>query len=619
MRTDYTSEYYERLVPKEEEANLHFRKMVIDSARGNRKEQANLRYMCKRDILFFLNAFTWTHNPRLKDAKNIPFITWECQDEVLLQIRDNLNVNDIFIEKSREIGGSWMPVYFYYWRFAFHEDESHLFVSRKAELVEKTGDPKTLFWKFDFIHEYCPAWLTPLYDPKDSECRQRFHRYNPGTKTVIDGETMTGDIARGDRRTSMLLDEFAAFDSAEPGTGQKVLSSVQDVTSTCIYVSTPKGTDNAFYDVKMQAEKPESPIVHISLHWSSDPRKNPGLYTIDDEGNLKIIDEDYRFPKDYEFQLEMPSTFRVRSPWYDRECLRRSPYHVAEQLDIDYHGSGRPLFDLKVVDDLIRKLSSKPKYRATIRKDPRSLDPMGITHQDNGPLHLWIDFQRGRFPAGSYVVGCDISNGTGASNSVASVVNRRTGEKVAEYTTPYLKPHAFAKEVIALCRLFHDAYLIWEGNGPGQSFRDAILDRGYTNIHYRENTNSVRRTVTDAAGWWSSPQSKQALLEDYGEALATGKFLNPSEPALKECRAYRFAKGKVEHSSASQTDDLSGAGDNHGDRVIADAVAWHAVKDDIYASLAADEEQEVYVDPPYGSFAWRRQLDESPEPAFGEW
>ncbi len=620
-KSEYTSEYYRQLVPTDEEANLHFRRYVLESARGNPEEQAVLRCMCQRDVLFYVNVFAWTYDPRLKPGYQIvPFITWDAQNDVLIKLRDNLGRNHVFLEKSRDTGGSWLPIAFKRWRFNFYVDESYLFVSRTADYVEKPGNPKSLFWKFDFLGEWAPRWLTPLYDPDNHDCRQAFHRYNPDTRTVVDGEATSGNVGRGDRRTMVMMDEFATFDDVKPGMGTEALGSVFDVTNNCVFVSTPKGVDNAFYDMKQRSEEPNSPIISISLHWSTDPRKSAGLYTADENGELKILDEDYRYPDNYEFVLDMPGSYRVRSPWYDRECRVRSPRLVAEQLDLDYHGSGRPLFDLKIIEQLKANHATVARHRGNIRRDPHTLEPQGITHNEAGALYLWCEYERGgKVPPGEYVVGCDISNGTGASNSCASVVNARTGEKVGEYVTPYLKPHAFAKDVIALCRMFHDAYLIWECNGPGQSFRDEVLDRGYSNLHYRENTNSISRRVTDNVGWWSTKTTKQPLLEDYAEALSVGRFLNPSEAALNECRAYRFAKGRIEHSSAATTDDLSGAGDNHGDRVIADAVAWHAVKDIISGSVRAAEDDVIDFEPPVGSFAWRVLQEESTEPAYGAW
>ena len=151
---------------------------------------------------------------------------------------------------------------------------SFLMVSRKESYVDEKGNPKTLFHKLDFIHKYQPKWLLPKgrwlgwNDPN----RRLMHIENADTGSVIDGESTTGDVARGDRRTAILIDEFAAFDVKD---SFSVLSSTRDATRCRLFNSTPMGSGNAFYKVMH-----EMPAVHtIRMHWSEHPEKNRGSYT----------------------------------------------------------------------------------------------------------------------------------------------------------------------------------------------------------------------------------------------------------------------------------------------------------------------------------------------------
>jgi len=65
------------------------------------------------------------------------------------------------------------------------------------------------------------------------------------------------------------------------------------------------------------------------------------------------------------------------------------------------------------------------------------------------------------------VVAVDISAGTGASNSVIVVGDKKTGEKVAEFASPYLKPHELAKLAVAIGKWF-----------KGQNGRNALINLG---------------------------------------------------------------------------------------------------------------------------------------------
>ena len=83
----------------------------------------------------------------------------------------------------------------------------------------------------------------------------------------------------------------------------------------------------------------------------------------------------------------------------------------------------------------------------------------------------------------------------------------------------------------------------------------------------------LARKQSDTPGWFSTKEGKLSLLGDYRKALASGEFINRSYQAIREAREYVFtATGSVEHARSINTVDPTGARENHGDRVIADAL-----------------------------------------------
>ena len=91
------------------------------------------------------------------------------------------------------------------------------------------------------------------------------------------------------------------------------------------------------------------------------------------------------------------------------------------------------------------------------------------------------------------------------------------------------------------------------------------------------------------------------MLGAYRQALGSHDFVNRSEWALKECHDYVFlGNGSVAHEGAANPEDPSGANENHGDRVIADALCAYVMKD--YLPV----EEEVEAELPAGSVASRR-------------
>ena len=455
---------------------------------------------------------------------------------------------DLVIKKSRDMGASWIDLTDIEWRWMFKDLQSFLLGSRKEEFVDKRGDHKSLFAKLDFIHERLPKWLMPNHE------RRSMHLKNLDNGSTIDGESTNSDFARGDRRTAILLDEFASVEN-----GPEILTATADATNCRLFNSTPKGA-NAFYDLAMDRNKRQ-----LRMHWSQHPVKAKGLYS-DADG-------------------------KPRSPWYDAECLRRShPMEIAQELDIDFLAADYVFFDASDLDRIQKENVRSPYVVGELDYDPLSAKPLGFLEQPGGRFKLWIHPDAaGQLPTDrNYVMGVDIAMGTGgdsASNSVISVADAKTSEKVLEFASNNTKPHELAYIAVAVARWFKGqdgcgAYMAWEDNGPGQIFNPVVIELGYRNFYYRTNEKSIRKKKTTVPGWWSSPATKLSLLGEYRRALANGPFINRCREAINECREYIFhSNNTVSHSRSVRSADPSNTGENHGDRVIADALVWKMLKE----------------------------------------
>jgi hypothetical protein len=537
--------------------------------------------MCSEDLLFYINAFCWTYDPRLENPM-VPFLTYEFQDETLLDLNDAVGKRDICIKKSRDMGASWMLCALFEWRWHFRHGQSFLLVSRNEDYVDKPGNSKSLFWKIDYLIRNQPGWLLPRYT------RTALRLTNEENGSAIDGESTTGDVARGDRRTAIGMDEFAAFDV---DAGYKALASTRDATKSRIFNSTPDGVGNAFYDVAHS-----DAVKQVVLHWTKHPVKAQGLY-IGGDGKPK-------------------------SPWYDAECKRCiHPQEIAQELDIDFQGSDFQFFDPKEIDRLVMQCCRPPSFVGDLNFDPATSQPKSFVQRPGGPLRLWcgVDASGQVAHDRGYVIGADISAGTGSSNSVLSIADRNTGEKIGELVTPNLRPDELARYAVALCKWFHDAegngaFIIWEAPGPGRNFGDVVIELGYRHVYWKTKEESIARNTVPVPGWWPVKDAKRAVFGDYRRALLDGRFINRSREAMSELREIVYtANGSIEHSKATRTIDPSGARDNHGDRPTADALCCYALAR--RAPAIALREDIV----PEGSILARRKLVEDKRRRLAEW
>jgi hypothetical protein len=607
---------YHLSVPKDRTANLKFRRNISRLARRGPREQGALRRACARDILFYINVFVWQHNPRKKGNEVGPFITWDFQDDAVRVILEQVGKDeDLFIEKSREMGASWLCLIIMDWLCRFHHWKKFLCISHSEMAVDRAEDPDSLFWKVDFMHRHLPDWLR-------GDVGRRKLGFAYPTRSALNGAASTGRSGVGGRATAIFLDEFSKQQD-----DFEILGQTADTTGCRVFNGTHYGVGGAFFELSERAKRGE--IRRLVMHWTQHPEKRKGVYRWNpDLGRVEVLDRQYEFPADYKFVTDgtpkggpFPG---LRSPWYDKECRRRAnSREVAMHLDIDPQGSMSQFFEPLIIAALIEEYCVPPRWQGDVRVDRDTGKPLGLASSPGGSLKLWLcPRSEDEVPAAPYVIGCDIAAGTGATPSCLSILNARTGEKVGEYTNRHIDPKDFGLVAVALCWLFQDeegnpARLIWEMQGPGLSFASKVLEVGFRNIYYRtaEMPHSMEQKVSERPGWVPTPETKRILLEDYRSALALREFVNRSEEALKETLAFKFTpRGDVEHGKIEGGNDPTAARANHGDHVIADALAWKEAR-----GKQVQQKEEELERPPVGSLRWRRGLARELQAAGSAW
>lgn len=557
LRRGGLGRYVEFVSCKGVKENLRWRGEAVRRGMVEAEAGRALRGACAVDPLFWVNGFVWCHEPRKGRAgsgsTSLPMVLWPYQEWALGELLWGMGTfwdspqQDVLIRKARDMGASYLCILACLWSFLFSASRlSFLWVSRKKELVDSLDDPKSLFWKADFILKRMPSFLLPKgWGPG---CRTERHLVNPETGSTIDGEFTTEDVAVGDRRTAILLDEFAYVDFAE-----RVLRDTADVTDCRIFNSTNRGTATPFYRL---CQKPD--LLKVNLHWWYHPVKGRGAYR-DAEGNWT-------------------------SPWRESEISRRgSKADVAESIDDDPQSSGGPFF----AEDLLNRIQAADVRPALLTGElgydaDEGLVTSGFGPAPTGRLRLWCRLGGDGRPAGTgrYFLGCDVNAGSDNSNSCVSVVDGMTGEKVAEFATTRMEPHEFAGYATALARWFDEGMLIWEVNGPGGTFGREVWKRGYRNVYMRRNEESVRRGVSDRPGYFMGRNGGMEVLGHLRAALANGEFVNHSRESVEEMRQYVYGPdGQPVFAGLMRAKDRTGARRNHGDRVGADALACWAARD----------------------------------------
>lgn len=297
---------YELNYPKDVKENLVWRNELLELCLRDIQFSSLVYEKCRRDILFYFNAFAYTFEPRV-DHNHLPFVTYPFQDEYIETIWKSITTElDTLTEKSRDMGATWMcvTIFLYGWNFHGHQ---YLVGSRTEDKVDAMGSLDTLFGKL----RYNLSFLPKQFLPKGFDLRTHSNYMklvNPSNGNAVIGESTNENFSRQGRYKAILLDEFAFVEKAD-----SIWQAAGDSAPCRLPISTVHGIGNKFAELRMSNK-----IKVCTLHWSKHPKKTP--------------------------------------EWYEAEKMRRDEVAVAQELDINYMASaGRARFDKNVLSELFRK------------------------------------------------------------------------------------------------------------------------------------------------------------------------------------------------------------------------------------------------------------------------
>lgn len=598
-------------VPKRMGQNFRWRTKLLERAENDKKLQQDLMTACTKSPIYWFNAFVFTFNAKIvdpetgKEINNLrphePFITWTIQDKLITRlVRLIKEGGDLAIDKSRQMGASWVLLGFLHHLWLFRQDSKILELSRIEDYVDQPGNDKSLFWKHDYINSWLPNWMLPPHclPGKGSKNRVSMRITNELNGSAIYGEATTKNAARGSVRTVVLLDEFSAVES-----GMEMRKATDDVAACRIINGTAKmGSEYSRWITSGEIEV-------FKLPWWDHPGKGLG----------REVKYDDLLKKHY-----------ITSKWHEIEDERRDPKNMAEEVDMNHQGAGSTFFDNRGLENYKLMYCKSPKDYRTINfvkgvandavsKLIRSgkIDKIDCristsTQERLNGWRLWCNLIEGRpDQKENYIFGIDISKGQGASNSIISAYSADKRQKFGEWANSRVPPHEFARIVVASALWFGGRnprrmpFIIWEANGdPGIEFgRMMVKVLGYP-YYYRDQAAGVigAARVKKKYGFHSNAEKKAELLGEYSQALAQFEIFNPSEDALNEAMTYIvFDNGQI--GPAVLLEEKSGSRLAHGDRVIADALAKRGMRNNF-------KRKQQKAQAPYNSPAWRKQQHE---------
>ncbi len=345
-----SSEEQKKLLQKNLDERLNYNLLTDPSHENYIENRALVTDLSKNDFKFFCNNLLWIQDPEADnpDDKELPYLLWDFQEQVADIITKAIFAGeDLPVEKCRKLGLTWTVLAILLWGWHFHKWEV-LAGSRKAEEVDKRGDPGSLFEKFRFMIRKLPDWVIEDITNNKNMDKTMLIRH-PVHGATLAGEGNNPDFGRSDRRKVVFLDELTSWLQTDRAAYQGL-----SATTKCrLSVSTPnvRGVNCWFYKVVQDHKSKDKPVLTLPYY----------LHPEFSEGYREAKEDD----KAFSVYNQTHTT-----PWLEREIQRASDKQsVAQEILIDYEASmaGKVFGEFNIdanVDEHIQYNPNLPLYIA---------------------------------------------------------------------------------------------------------------------------------------------------------------------------------------------------------------------------------------------------------------
>lgn len=263
------------------------------------------RREARKNPVFFIRTYLRTFDPRPEAyPHHLDFDLYDYEEDFVWGLVDAIRTGyDLFDEKSRDMGVSWLSLAVRLWMYLYEEGYQSLLGSRKEDYVDN-GTLDSLFGKLDYLIDNIkdPLLLPEGFDK--SKHRTYMKLINPANGNVIKGESSNKNFSRAGRYKDVFFDEFGFWPDARSS-----WNAAGDATRCRQAVTTPPD-EPSFAKVLRFSGK----VKVRTWHWRKHPKKD--------------------------------------QKWYEYEKTRRTQEEVLHELDIswEYSSTGRPYPEVEKLD-----------------------------------------------------------------------------------------------------------------------------------------------------------------------------------------------------------------------------------------------------------------------------
>ena len=488
------------------------------------------RELSQRDIFHFIENHVWIYEPRTSitsqmglKVNTFPLKLFDYQRDIIKSICEHIDKGrDLLIEKSRDMGLSWLVLIIFAWYFLKNEGGNDFLIgSRKMDYVDKKSARDSLFEKMRFVmYNLHPSLLPPGFSKLKHDNVGLIA--NPYAGNYMRGESNNANFGTSGRYKAILVDEFSKWEE----TDESAWTSMGDSSPCRIAVSTPWGMGTKFAQLRFSGA-----IDVMTVHWTLHPFKRIGLYE-DEQG-------------------------KKRSYWYDLEVERRKDNpnaNISQELDIDYLQSGTPYFDNRIISKRIQELQSNPPKLMSYSWRREDENTVEIFANPAGEIKVLKPPASPNVWEYRYIISADVAQGLEKGDESSFYVFDRVEKKDVCWYSGHITTDAFALLLITIAKWYYGAWIGPEANNNGHAVIQKMKPL-YHKIMHRRNFEYEYDVEDEKLGWITSGVTRPIMLSQLRELLDRGQDGINDIKFFKEAMTFIYNKGGRAEAASGKLDD----------------------------------------------------------------
>ena len=479
----------------------------------------------------------------------------------------------IRILKARQMGFSTLISALGFWWAAMNENSAY------AVVAHKDSSASSIFEKNKIFYDNLPKVLRPKTNRFNSE-RISFSIDGGGglRSKIFFGTAGGGELFRGETILFLHKSEIAFWED-KTGTLKKSLNATVPFSPfTAIIEETTANGYNEFKDSWDRSVRGDDDYTPLFVGWNEMVE-----YAIEPPSGFKLTDKELQLQMDYDLndsqlywrRIKINNDYDGNELWFQQEYpLTPQEAFIASGMGVfdgetikrGYLGVSKPIFEKQINSVMVKeKLLVWEKPESKIEVEMNQLVRYNEDIQDYEYVDGDIEVARSEVFA-NYTLAVDTS-GLGADYNQLVVWHNIKKTMVARFGIKNINEEKLAKIVVEVAQYYNDALVVAEVN-YSHAIYDYILDLGYKNCYYTQNTSRLDKKQNNRElGWKTTKLTKAPIISSLRALLNEHPNAIPDKSFWYETEYY-----VLQDVATNRMNAVSG---HHDDIIMANAIAFY--------------------------------------------